>query len=873
MKLPDEQQWRVLNELLDDLLALDPAARKHRLESLAREQPELMKPLRRLLASAGRTDTLDAVLGHALNFLADQEGMPEQRRLGPWQLNSELGRGGMAQVFFAERADGAFEQKVALKLIWPGMAGPNVLARFEQERQILASLDDTRIARLIDGGVAEDGRPWLAMEYVEGVPVDRYCDEHRLDIEARLKLFCEIAAAISAAHRRLVVHRDIKPANVLVTAEGQVKLLDFGIAKLLDAEAMPHAAPETRHAERLLTPEYASPEQLTESPITTASDVYQLGALLFQLLSGEPPHRRKGLSTAEFENRVLTEDPPHPSARVRGLGNGGAESAARARRLTRKALIRRLRGDLDAIVMTAMDRAPERRYRSVEQMIADVERHLHGQPVQARRPTIGYRAGRFLRRHMWITAAVTAFVLLVFAYAGTVTYQAGQLATERDQVRLQAARAERVRDFLVGIFDAADPFGPGHGKINTQDLLEMSVERIRGELADEPEVRAELLGVLGHIYLQYSQPAQAEPLLAEALQIRNSLHQQDHPDLARAIYLYAAYLTHMGDYTRAEREARRALAMRESLLGRDHVDYLMSLGQVTVIMMYAGRYLEAEPAAWETLSLRRQIGYSEDVALSLNVMGIILTGLGRYQEAEELYREGIAIRESLYQPHQAAMATIPHNLAVNLMRQGRFEEAESLLRDALALRRDAHPEGHPRIAYTLDNLGRVTRLLGRPDEAEKHHREALEIRRRFGLHDHRNRARGLHALGRLAQDRGEVEQAESLYLEALEQFKAHNLECHPSAANTRIALGWMWLRQGRVSEAEPLFEEALDIHLASSGEYSDSTAQVRVALGLLRTAQGQTDQARALLEPGLERLKGYALADPEMLAALQDGGW
>lgn len=866
MQFPDEETWQTLNGLLDDLLKLDSAEQKQRLADLAGKYPELIEPLTRLLESISHSDTLDAVLGEALRFLSQQEALPKQQRLGPWNLLSELGRGGMAQVFLAERADGTYQQKAALKLLWPGMADAGVLARFEQERQILASLDDPRIARLIDGGVTGDGRPWLAMEYLEGEPVDEHCDQQRLGINQRLELFCQIAGVVGVAHRRLVVHRDIKPANVLVTSEGQVKLLDFGIAKLLDDDAMPNAAPATRRAERMFTPEYASPEQLTASPITTASDVYQLGALLFQLLTGEPPHWREGLSTAEFENRVLTGEIPHPSSRFRALDNDVAQATARARSMTRKALIRRLHGDLDAIVMTAMAKAPEHRYRSVDQMMADIKHHMQGLPVHARLPTLGYRANRFLSRYKWSVAAVSVFGILILAYAGTVTYQADRLAAERDQVRLQAARAERVRDFLIGIYEAASPFSPDHGVISTQNLLADSVDRVRSELADEPEVRAQLLGVLAHRYLQRLQPDRAQPLLSEALQIQAGLYPQGHPDLARSKHVYAQYLMHVGDFQVAEQEAREALRMRESLLGIEHPDYMTSLGQVSVITYYIGRYLEAEPLARRTLALRRQAGEPVDIALSLNATGLILTSLGRYREAEALYREGIAIREEIYEPDQANMATIPHNLAVNLMHQGRFEEAESLLRDALALRRNAHREGHPRIAYTLDNLGRVALLLGRLDEAETHHREALDIRRRFQLHDHRNRARGLHALGRLAQDRGELEQAEQLYRQALEQFRNHGMDTHPSAADTRIALGWLWLRQGRISEASPLLEQALDIHRVSSGEQSDNTARARAALGLLRAARGEQAEARALLESGLNRLRHYALADPDMLA-------
>ncbi len=510
MRLPDQQQWHALDRLLDELLGLEPAARNQRLQHLAVRQPELIKPLRRLLAGAEDSGTLDHILGEALPLLAELNTLPAQQRFGPWRLCSALGHGGMAQVFHAERSNGGFEQKVALKLLWPGLAQGDVLARFEQERQILASLDDPRIARLIDGGITREGRPWLAMEYVDGLAVDRYCDQHRLGVDQRLELFCQITAAVSTAHRSLVVHRDLKPANVLIETEsGRVKLLDFGIAKMLDGNALPNAAPATRRIERLLTPEYASPEQLTESPITTATDIYQLGALLFELLTAQAPHRRRGLGSAEFEALVLASEAPRPSARVRSLGHDEAHSLAQARGLTRKSLMRRLRGDLDAIVERAMAREPKARYTSVDALQADIQAALTKRPVTARRGRSLYRVGRFMQRHRYgLALSALAGVTLL---AGAAVY-----FEQTNRIKEEAETNQAVLSFLENVLYGGNPYEAAQRPLIPASVIEDTASRAVTGLADQPLAQVRVFNTLGQVYLSRGETQRSLELLYQA---------------------------------------------------------------------------------------------------------------------------------------------------------------------------------------------------------------------------------------------------------------------------------------------------------------------------------------------------------------------
>lgn len=872
MQFRDEQNWHRLDSLLDELLALDGPAREQRLEAIAHDAPALLKPLKRLLASSGHGHTLDEVLGEALAFLSKRDARPKQQRLGPWRLLSELGRGGMAQVFLAERADGAWEQKAAVKLLWPGMAGSDVLARFEQERQILAAMDDARIARLIDGGLTEDGRPWLAMEYVEGRPVDQFCDQQQLGIEGRLTLFCEIAAAVGAAHRRLIVHRDIKPANVLITEKGQVKLLDFGIAKLLDEDAMPHAAPATRRAERLLTPEYASPEQLTESPITTASDVYQLGALLFQLLTGEPPHRRRGLSTAEFEQQVLAADPSRPSVRVRALEGDTADQHARARGLARKGLIHRLRGDLDAIVMKALRNEPQRRYGSVAELVDDVNGYLSGLPVRARPETLRYQAGKFVRRHLAGVTAGAVFALLLIAYAITITGQARQLAYQRDQVRIEAVKAERVRDFLLGLFAAADPYGDNRTEVTAGQLVDAGVEQIRGDLDEEPEIRAEMLGTLGDVLMGLAAHDRAEDLVGEALALQRRLHSRDHPDLARAIARYGTLRNGMGDPEAAERHAREALAMRRRLYGQEHASVAESLGQVAVALTFQARYGEAERVYRQALALRRRLDLPLDGAAAVlwNDLGVTLDYAERRGEAETAHREALAIRRRLFAPDHPAVAESLNNLALTLSNQGRLTDAEPLYRETVEIRRHAFGSEHPQVAVALHNLGLLLRRAGKLDEAAVIHGEAMDIRRSFFGDVHSNVAMSLHALADVARDRGVADDAEHLYREALSMFRATAPEGHPRIGWAAVGLGRNLLQQGRIQEADALLDEGVTTLQLALGEESGLTGQARLALGLCRAAQGLTTEARSLIESGLPGAQHSATADPNLITEATD---
>ncbi|MCG8455580.1 MAG: serine/threonine protein kinase, partial [Holophagales bacterium] len=521
--LPDDLQ---ADRIFSRALELPPAEWPAFLDQACAGRPGLRRVVEELLDLA--TDSWDALFdgasAHQHGWLEEAEGtlrtdLPGQR-LGPYRLLRELGRGGMGVVFLAERADGEFDQRVALKVVQLG-ASAGRLSRFRRERQILANLDDPRIARLLDGGVTVEGLPFLVMEYVAGQPIDRYCEARRLGLRRRLGLFLDVCHAVSAAHRQLVVHRDLKPSNILVTDEGTVKLLDFGIAKLLDPEG---GAEATAEWTRAMTPSYASPEQFLGRPITVASDIYQLGLLLYRLLSGRLPYDVGTGGASRAERLICEVAPPKPSAASRELVRSGAPESGAFPVVDPSGLAawsRALRGDLDNIAGKALAKAPADRYGSVDALIDDIERHLDGRPVAARQPTLGYLAGKLVSRHRRAVAAACGVLVVV---AGLVLSYTLQLRQERDRAEDARLAAERARDeaealssSLVDLFALADPERDEGDPVDAMELLERSVERVRDDLVKHPLAAARLLLTIGEIYTKLDRLETAAELLGEVM--------------------------------------------------------------------------------------------------------------------------------------------------------------------------------------------------------------------------------------------------------------------------------------------------------------------------------------------------------------------
>jgi serine/threonine-protein kinase len=850
------ERWQRIKQVFDGAAERPPAERPAYLDEACAGDEELRAEVESLLESEEReVSLLDGGVLDAFGRMLAYEPGEGGRRLGNYRLLHEIGRGGMAVVFAAVRADEQYRQQVAIKLIRRGMDSERMVARFRQERQILANLVHPNIARLLDGGVTDEGLPYLVMELIDGEPIDLYCDRRQLSIGRRLELFRTICAAVHSAHQNLVVHRDLKPSNILVTADGTPKLLDFGIAKLLEPDGDPAPGGGDRPAEltvdgpRPMTPNYASPEQVLGKPVTTASDGYALGVLLYRLLTGRRPYRLDGLRgrpSREIERLICEQEPERASAAVRREPAGGeaeetaedtAEDAARLRGTTPEHLHRTLRGDLDNILGMAMRKEPERRYGSAEQLSEDVRRYLERLPVIAREDTLAYRAGKFVRRHRFgVAAAALIFLSLVAGIAAT-TWQARVARTER-------LTAQTVSGFLVDLFEPSDPDNARGEDVTARELLRHSVQKI-DQLQDRPVVQAALMDTIGLLYLKLGLLDDAEPLLEEALVLRRRHLGPDDLELADS-------LAHVGDleadrahFERAESLHRQTLELRRRRLGDRHELVAESENELALVRMSLGRLDEAEELLRDSLERQRQtLGEAhEDVAKTQGNLAQVLRRKGRLQDAADLYRQAVeTIRERLGEDHPTVSSEL-NNLALVLCRLGEYPEARQLFEEAEAARRKIYGEAHPSLATTRTNLASCLQTMGDTAGAESLLRSSLELRRAALGADHPSVAVSLNNLGHLLYDRGQQPQGEQLFRQALEIYRRLPGGLPPAAAGTLNNLAVALHGRGELEEAEELYRQALTMRREIFDGASEPIANNLNNLADLLQRRGRLEEA------------------------------
>ena len=764
------------------------------------------------------------------------------QRIGPYKILREIGQGGMGAVYLAERADEQFRKRVALKVVKRGMDTEEILSRFRHERQILASLEHPNIARLIDGGTTEDGLPYFVMEHIEGQPMDLYCSSQKLSTDERLKLFRVVCGAVHYAHQNLVVHRDLKPSNILVTANGSVKLLDFGIAKILNPDLLLETVPPTRTWERPMTPAYASPEQVRGQAITTASDVYALGVILYELLTGQRPYVFKGYAPHEIAKVVCETEPDKPSTAVVRVSSVDRTTP----NAENDKLSKQLKGDLDNIVLMALRKEPLRRYASVEQFSEDIRRHLDGLPVIAREDTFRYRSGKFIARNRLAVAAAAVFALLLAGFLATTLLQSARVARERDRAERERVKAEKVSSFLVDLFKVSDPDKVRGAQITTREVLDKGADKIRAELKDQPESQATLLHTVGEVYYSMGLYERSAVLLEEAVQLRRQTLGKDHPDLARSLTALAQSAFDLGQNDRTETLTREALAIRRKAFGNEHREVAESLNDLALLTKLKGDFATAEPLYRETIAVQRKLSGNDslEVATTLHNLGVLLSDKKDFAGAEAAEREALEIRRKRLGPDAPDVAMTMHNLASMLRNKGDIAGAEQTLRDTLALRRKIYPEAHPQTALTLHNLGTLLRDQLQYTEAEACLREALAIRLKTLPVDHSH-------TGRVRIELGRVLLAKKAYADAQAELSEGLRIAQKTADKSYIAhaldgLGDLQLAQKKNAEAEAFFLKAYAQYQPL--KEPERTKAVKEKLGKLYEAWGKPEKAASLNE-------------------------
>ena len=842
---PPLERWQEIDRLFAAALERPAAEREAFVAEAAGADADLRSEVQALLRSSAEAEEKlgESATSFAAPFLAglrSDSGDGERtraagERLGPYRILEEIGRGGMGAVYLADRADEQFEQRVAIKLVKRGMDTDEVLRRFRYERQILASLEHPNIARLYDGGMSDDGRPYLVMEYIEGRPITSYCDEQRLDTDARLALFTTVCQAVQYAHQKLVVHRDIKPSNILVTERGSVKLLDFGIAKLLDSQAGA-TAPRTRTEVRLLTPEYASPEQFRGTPVTTASDVYALGVVLYELLTGRRPFDRSATRGLDAGPAALEWEPERPSAIVARRDEEAAGIAA-ARSTTVDRLQRRLRGDLDTITLKALTPEAERRYHSAEQLLEDVRRHLQGLPVTARPATVAYRARKYVRRHRVGVAMGVAFALLG---ATLVLLHSVRITRERNRAQLEADKARASVDFMVELFEGADPDQALGDTLTVFELLERGATRMENGQVRQPAVRAAMQNVLGTLYAKLGDYNRALPLLEGALATRRALYGAEHEETTQAERDLADLLSKKGEYGAADSIFRRALDSERRRSGPGSPEVAAILNQRGQMLAYSGKYDEAEPLFQEALGILNDLpgDHRREIATSKYGLATLNFRAGELAKAEPLFREVLATRRQLYGDLHNQVIDALEDLGNTLLEKQDFAAAERLLREALEKRRKLFGPDHPAVSNALNNLALVPSALGDYERADSMLRASLSIVEKLVGREHRDYGMTLSNLGWVSLRRGDLETAEAQFREALGIMQRVSGKESDDAGLLLGNLALVLQQKRAYGQAEQLYREALAVRTKVHGAESMQVAWRQYALAeLLRESR------------------------------------
>ena len=899
-KIVDER-WERLQDLFSRAVELPESEREAFVSQQTGSDKDLRDELLELLAcDTGRsTGPLTHALGAAIDATTrDRRKALVGRVVGNYKLVSILGHGGTGTVYLGERADRQYSAQVAVKIVDNATVHGDLGMRFRAERQILASLNHANIARLLDAGETDDAQPYLVMEYVHGEPVDRYCDRQQLDLRARLNLFLEICLAVQYAHQNLIVHRDLKPANILVTAEGAPKLLDFGIAKLLDTGDAAAVLALTRMNDRLLTPEYASPEQILGRQVTTASDVYALGVVLYELLTGLRPYTvPSSASQLELERSICISDPQRPSTAIRrsmesepAEGESTIAAIALARGIAPERLQKRLLGDIDAIVMRALRKEPQHRYGSVEQLAADVRRYLSREPVVARQGNWLYYSQRFVRRHTFGVSAGVFFIAVIIAFAVAMSMQNQRIAAERDKAANESKSAQAVSEFMLQVFAAGDPYTAKGTEMTGKQLLERSGSQVRQAKGMRPEVRARLLASIGRAFrrngdversLSYLEDAVhlrrqmanggglagaedmselavtlrqlgdldgSRKVLREAMELCERIGQQRTPIYATLLLNRGRIEFHGGDMAGARRSFEQSLALNKQVRGPNDHEVGVVLLELSLVFMWMDDTPAVESATRKAVDIFRVTApdLHPDRVLAETRLGEALLMQNRIDEASALFESSLEKQRVLFTNNSRQVAEVLESLSQIRRAQGQLEEAERFAAEALNSIVNAMGAEHGYTPYFRGSYAAVLMRRGKNVDAERELRHSLDTLAKTRPADHQYVCSAEHMLGELLLETNRLTDAEAMLTAAMNRWKRTDAPAWRSARSAS-ALGEVLFRQGRMREAETYLTRSYTELAADESADRDVRIKARQRVERFYINNGQREKLNELM--------------------------
>ncbi|MGA2748959.1 MAG: serine/threonine-protein kinase, partial [Verrucomicrobiota bacterium] len=811
-------------------------------------------------------------------------------RIGRYKLREKIGEGGCGVVYVAEQEE-PVRRKVALKVIKLGMDTKNVIARFEAERQALAMMDHPNIAKVLDAGATETGRPYFVMELVRGIKITDYCDQNRLSTPERLELFIKVCQAVQHAHQKGIIHRDLKPSNILVTVNdpgspGVPKVIDFGIAKATEGRLTDLTVYTDLH-QFIGTPAYMSPEQatMTSLDIDTRSDIYSLGVLLYELLTGHTPFDTKelmALGAEDLRRTIREKEPVRPSTRLSTMLEGELSTTAKQRASEPPRLIHQVRGDLDWIVMKALEKDRTRRYDSANGLAADLHRHLHNELVVACPPSMRYRLRKTVQRHKtaFATAAMIAAVLILGAVA-SLSEAIRATRAERDQSRLraaaqqEAAKSEQVAQFLKDMLKGVGPsVARGRDTRLLREILDQTAQRLDRELKGQPAVAADLLETLSAAYVDSGDFTNALDISRKALALRQTLYGKEHPDVAASLYAIGQVLESLDRVAESEACQRQALAMRKKLLGPTNLAVAQSLGGFAWVLMKQNRDAEAETNLNLSLAMRQKLPGGEDLEFvqTLSALGASLRGQGRLSEAEAALRRALAIHAKLHAYEYPTVVDISDTLGWILKAQGKPGEAEAAFRKSLEISRAALDPGHPHLRYELAGLAWSLLDQGKFAEAEAPFREALAITKKVrGEHDP-DVAALYDDLGRALEGQDKLPEAEQTFREAIQAYAACNRVGQSEYFDAMQRIGDILAIEDKPAEAGRFSEETLAQERAALSETNVLLAFTLAKVANFLTAQNQTNEAGGYYREALD-IASKASAEATNAQWLNDLAW